>query len=81
MTKTFLRAACVGIAFLAGGCGSSHHDDAAPAQQEDAAASGSVAGLVGFAQAQIARTDDSSEPRPVAGIHPPVSEVDEPAVI
>ena len=84
MTKNLLRriAGCALVAFAAG-CGSSHNDgNAGSAQQpENAAASGSVAGLIGFAQGQIARTDDASEPRPVAGISPPVSETDEPAVI
>jgi len=82
MTKAFLCAGCMSFALLAAGCGNSHNsNNAGPAQQEDAAASGSVAGLVGFAQSQIARTDDASEPRPIAGINPPVSETDEPAVI
>jgi hypothetical protein len=82
MTRTLLRSACAALALLAAGCGSSRNSDTVPAQQqEDAAASGSVAGLVGFAQGQIARTDELSEPRPLAGINPPVSEMDEPAVI
>jgi hypothetical protein len=82
MTKTLLRAGCVGFALLAGACGNSHNNVTGPSQQqEDAAASGSVAGLVGFAQGQIARTDDASEPRSIAGINPPASDVDEPAVI
>ena len=82
MTKTLLRAGCVGFALLAGACGSSHNNGTGPTQQqEDAAASGSVMGLIGFARGEIARTDDTSEPRPVAGISPPVSDADEPAVI
>jgi hypothetical protein len=84
MTKNLLSkiAGGVVIASLAAGCGSRHSDDAGPAQQqEDAAASGSVAGLIGFAQVQIARTDDASEPRSLAGVNPPVSEVDEPVAI
>ena len=84
MTKNLLYriTGCALVAFAAG-CGSSHDGgNAVPAQQqEDAAASGSVAGLIGFAQGQIARTDDASEPRPIAGISPPVSDADEPAVI
>lgn len=84
MTKNLLSriAGCALFAFAAG-CGSSHNGGNAvpPQQQEDAAASGSVAGLIGFARGQIARTDDASEPRPIAGISPPVSETDEPAVI
>jgi hypothetical protein len=82
MTKTLLRAGVAGIALFTAACGSNHNNDAGSAQQqEDAAASSSVAGLVGFAQGQIARTDDVSEPRPIAGISPPVSDTDEPAVI
>ena len=82
MTKTLLRAGCVGFALLAGACSSSHSNDTGPTpQREDAAASGSVASLVGFAQGQIARTDDASEPRSIAGINPPTSDVDEPAAI
>jgi hypothetical protein len=83
MTKNLLKlAGCVIVASFAAGCGSSHNNDAAsPQQQEDAVASGSVPGLVGFAQGQIAQTDDASEPRSIAGVNPPVSDVDEPAVI
>lgn len=88
MTKTPLLGArgagCIGIALLLAACGSSHNGDAGagPTQPEDAAASSSVAGLIGFAQGQIARPDaDTSEPRAVAGISPPVSDVEEPAAI
>jgi len=85
MTKNLLcRITGCALVALAAGCGSSHNNgDAGPAQQqEDAAASGSVAGLVGFAQSQIARADaEVSEPRPIGGINPPVSETDEAAVI
>jgi len=85
MTKNLLRKLAPGvvIALLAAGCGSSHsnNDAGSPQQQEDAAASGSVAGLIGFAQVQIARTDDASEPRSLAGVNPPLSDVDEPAAI
>ena len=83
MKKIFLAAVCVGAA-LAAGCGSRHNDGytVSADQQQDSAASGSVAGLVGFAQGQIARIDaDTSEPRSLAGVNPPVSEVDEPAAI
>ena len=81
MAKILMRAVCFSAALLAAGCGSSRNDAAPAQQQEDAAASGSVAGLVGFAQAQITLTDEVSEPRPIAGINPPVNETDEPAVI
>ena len=81
MTKTFIAAAFA-LAALAAGCGSRHNDGDAADQQQDSAASGSVAGLVGFAQGQLARADaDTSEPRSLAGINPPVSELDEPAAI
>ena len=51
-------------------------------QSEDAAASASVPALVAFGAAQIARADaDVTEPRELAGITPPVSDVDEPAAI
>lgn len=82
MTKNFLCSICVGFALLGAGCGSNRGADGVSAeQQQDAAASGSVAGLVGFAQGQIAQTSDATEPRTLAGIHPPVSDVDEPAAI
>ena len=80
-------AGCIGVALLLAACGSNNGSvDASagstPQQAEDAAASASVAGLVGFAQGQIARTDaDTSEARPVAGINPPVSDETEPTVI
>jgi len=51
-------------------------------QSEDAAASASVPALVAFGATQIARADaDVIEPRELAGITPPVSDVDEPAAI
>jgi len=51
-------------------------------QSEDAVASTSVPALVAFAQVQVARADtDASEPRPIDGLIPPVSELDEPAAI
>jgi hypothetical protein len=83
MTKNILYVSCLGLALFGAGCGSNNSADGASAeQQHDAAASGSVAGLVGFAQGQIARTDaDTSEPRSLAGITAPVSEADEPAAI
>ena len=66
-------------ALLLAACG---HDSGSSAPSEDAAASMSVAGLVAFGEAQIARPDaDVSEPRELAGVTPPVSNVDEPAVI
>ena len=83
MTKSPIRtAAFAGIALVLAACGGGHDSGPAPAQAEDAAAGSSVPALIGFAQSQIARTDaDTSEPRAVAGINPPVSDVDEPAAI
>ena len=76
----------IGVALLLAACGSNNGSvdaNAGPTQQaEDAAASASVAGLISFAQGQIARTDaDTSEARPVAGINPPLSDETEPTVI
>ena len=70
----------IAAALLLAACG---HDSRSPeAQSEDQAASGSVTALVAFAEAQLARADrDVSEPRELAGIVPPVSDVDEPAAI
>ena len=69
----------IGAALLLAACG---HDSGTPAPSEDAAASGSVAALIAFGEGQIARPDaDVSEPRSLAGINPPVSDVDEPAAI
>ena len=69
----------IGAALLVAACG---HDSGSSAQSEDAVASGSVAALIAFGEGQISRPDaDASEPRELAGINPPVSDVDEPAVI
>ena len=66
-------------ALLVAACG---HGSSSSGPSEDDVASMSVAGLLAFGEAQIARTDaDVSEPRDLAGITPPVSDVDEPAVI
>ena len=64
-------------------CGKSSSDPGVTQQQsEDAAASASVPALVAFGAAQIARADaDVMEPCELAGITPPVSDVDEPAAI
>ena len=90
MTRSILHrvrgSGYVGVALLLAACGSHNGgvdaNAGSPQSAEDAAASASVAGLIGFAQGQIARTDaDTSEARPVAGINPPASNVAEPAVI
>ena len=75
--KNSLFALCA--ALLVAACG---HGSSSSTPSEDEVASMSVAGLVAFGEAQMARTDaDVSEPRDLAGITPPVSDVDEPAVI
>ena len=69
----------LGVALVLAACG---HNSGSSAPSEDEAASGSVAALIAFGEAQVARGDaDVSEPRDLAGINPPVSDVDEPAVI
>ena len=69
----------IGAALALAACG---HNSGSSAPSEDAVASMTVAGLVAFGEAQIARADaDLIEPRPLAGIVPPVSDVDEPAAI
>ena len=69
----------IGAALALSACG---HNSESQAPSEDAVASGSVAALIAFGEAQIARPDaDAIEPRSLAGIVPPVSDVDEPAVI
>jgi hypothetical protein len=82
MKKT--RILFLGVAALAlAACGHNGSDSGATQQQaEDSAASATVAGLVAFGQAQIVRADaDASEPRPIGGVNPPVSDVDEPVAI
>jgi hypothetical protein len=70
------------IALLAA-CGHNSGSSGTSQQQaEDSAASASIPALVAFSEAQIARADaDVSEPRDLAGITPPASDVDEPAAI
>ena len=69
----------IGAALLLAACG---HESGSSAPSEDAVASGSVAALIAFGEGQIARADaDVSEPRELAGINPPASDVDEPVVI
>ena len=65
-------------ALLLAACG---HNSGSSSPSEDEAASMSVAALIAFGEAQIAQTSDATEPRSLAGIVPPVSDVDEPAAI
>ena len=86
-------AAAFTIALFVAGCGSSSDDSGPPATiptpppvdtmaQEDAAASSSVAAFIAFIQTMIATlTVESSEPRNVGGITPPVTETAEPTAI
>lgn len=49
-------------------------------QREDRTASATIAGLIGFAKAQIAAfTSDTASPREIGGISPPTTETEEPA--
>jgi len=76
-----LATAClVGLSGCGGGSGSSG-DGLTQMEREDRAAS-SWPGMLVFAQGQIsAMTNDTAEPRPIAGINPPLSETDEPAAL
>ena len=57
-------------------------DGLTQAQRDDRAASASVMGLFSFAVAQLGgQTSESSEPRAIAGITPPVSEDIEPSAV
>ena len=90
MTQPLKRLAAAGLAAacLAGlsGCGGggssgSTGDGLSQMEREDRAAS-SWPGMLVFAQSQISTmTNDTAEPRPIAGINPPQSETDEPAAI
>jgi hypothetical protein len=67
-------------AVLLAACGGGSGGSAESLQQvEDRSASATVAGLLGFAKAQIAQaTSETAEPRPIDGITPPTSDADEP---
>jgi hypothetical protein len=89
MTEQLKRlAAAAGLATVClaglngcGGGGSGNGDGLTQQEREDRAAS-SWPGMLAFAQAQIgAMTSETAEPRPIAGITPPLSETEEPAPI
>lgn len=88
-TRRTVRVACcaAGIAALAllascGGGSGGGTPPVDPQAAEDAAASASVAGLIGFSNSQIANaTADTNEPRAIDGITPPVSDTDEPTAL
>lgn len=76
-----LRAPAVAmLVLLLGACGSNPTSDgASDTERENRQASGSVAGLFMFASAQInSATGDTSEPRSIDGITPPVDDFAEP---
>jgi len=74
-----IATACVtGLNACGGGSGS--NDDRLTQQEREDVAASSWPGMLVFAEAQInAMTSDSAEPRPIAGIAPPLSETAEPA--
>jgi hypothetical protein len=76
-----LATAClVGLSGCGGGSGSIG-DGLTQMEREDRAAS-RWPGMLVFAQGQIsATTNDTAEPRPIAGINPALSETDEPATL
>jgi hypothetical protein len=71
--KLLIGAAALALAACGGG------DGLTELQREDRAASATVAGLIAVASNMIAtQTSDASGPRPIDGISPPTTEVDEP---
>jgi hypothetical protein len=90
MTQQLKRLAAAGLAMacLAGlsGCGGggssgTTDDGLTQMEREDRAASG-WPGMLVFALGQISSmTNDTAEPRPIAGITPPLDETDEPAAL
>ena len=84
--KRLAAAAGLATACLAGlsGCGggSGNQDDGLTQQQREDIAASSWPGMLVFAQGQIAAmTTETAEPRPIAGITPPLSDTAEPAAI
>lgn len=80
MTQLTRTIAAAAIAAALAGCGGSGGGPTeSPQVTEDRSASASIAGLIGFAKAQIAlSTSETAEPRALDGIAPPTSETDEP---
>jgi hypothetical protein len=89
--KRLAAAAGIATACLAGlaGCGggggggnSANPDDGLSQMEREDRAASSWPGMLVFAQGQIsAMTNETAEPRPIAGITPPLSETDEPATL
>lgn len=79
---TLLLAACGGGSDDGPGAPPPASDGLTQTQRDDGAASASVAGLLAFATALVnGMTSDSSEPRDIDGISPPVADDAEPAAI
>ena len=81
-------AAAAGLATLclaglsACGGGSGNSGDGFTQQQRDDMAASSWPGMLNFAEDQVnTQTSDTTEPRPIAGITPPLPETVEPAAI
>ena len=73
-----------GLAGCGGGSGgnSANPDDGLSQMDREDRAASSWPGMLVFAQGQIsAMTNETAEPRPIAGINPPLSEIDEPATL
>lgn len=81
--KRLAAVACVaGLSACGGGGGSGGTDDGLTQMEREDRAASSWPGMLVFAQAQIAAmTNDTAEPRPIAGITPPQSDADEPSPI
>jgi hypothetical protein len=79
--KPVLGAAAATLLLVACSGGSSGPDmSESQMQREDREASATIAGLIGFAKAQIATfTSDTAQPRAIGAINPPTSETAEPA--
>lgn len=78
LTLAPIAAAVLLLAACGGGSGAPETAES-QVQREDREASASIAGLIGFAQAQIAsHTSDAAPPRALGGIDPPKSDSAEP---
>jgi hypothetical protein len=81
--KHLAAVAClVGLSACGGGGGGGGTDDGLTQMEREDRAASSWPGMLIFAQAQIAAsTNDTAEPRPIAGITPPQADTDEPQPI
>lgn len=78
-----LATACLaGLSGCGGGGSSGATDDGLTQMEREDRAASSWPGMLVFAEGQIsATTNETAEPRPIAGINPPLSETDEPATL